>query len=74
MKFIVDKMPTDPKECVFSGQKMVYREEPRTGIAKYFLPPKTYYAIRYGCWIDKDFCELRKNGTCSKLKAVNEEE
>jgi hypothetical protein len=72
MKIIVDKMPTEPKECWFVGRKIDWHEEPRTGIAKYFLAPKTNPTVYYGCWLDRDFCELRKNGTCSKLKVINE--
>ena len=73
MKFIVDEMPTSPKECPFHGMKMVEHNEPRTGIFKYFLGDKVEFTVHYGCWIDRNFCELRKNGTCSKLKVINEE-
>lgn len=72
MKFIVDEMPVSPKECPFHGRKIVEHKEPRIGISKYFLGDKVELTAHYGCWIDRDFCELAKSGLCSKLKVVSE--
>lgn len=74
MKFIVDEIPVSPKECPFHGTKIVEHELPRNRIVKFFLGYKTDITAHYGCCIDRGFCELAKSGSCSKLKALHEEE
>ena len=74
MKFIVDEIPASPKECPFQGTQIVEHELPRNRIVKFFLGSKTDITIHYGCYIGRGFCELAKSGSCSKLKALNEEE
>lgn len=69
MRILVDKMPTHPKECFFSGHILDWKEEPRTGLSKYFLKPKRTPIIRWGCKLDCKLCTLRE-GQCNKLDII----
>lgn len=57
MKIIVDKMPTEPKECLFVVPKM--KEE-----------KKKIICVR-GCSIDNTLCSLKCGVGCNKLKEID---
>lgn len=67
MKILVDEMPTHPSKCLFSRAKIVLEKEPREGLTKYFLSPKTHPVGRCICNVDDRICALVAMGKCNKL-------
>ena len=60
MKVLVNKMPKEPKECLFSTKIFKKDKNTKVGVSWY-----------YGCGMNNQYCDFETCYRCNKLRELN---